>query len=184
MSGRIVAGAALAAAAAAVWAAAATDLDPLQSTLAAQFKQMNVPVEAPFRHFSGGVQFDPAKPDQAVAHIEVDTASFELGDEDYNSEVRKPEWFDSSRFPVATFDAKGLKPAGTGKFETDGTLSLKGKSRPIHVTLAVHDQGGATVFDGEVPISRGYFQIGGPDWKDSVADPVVVKFHIVTHGGH
>jgi polyisoprenoid-binding protein YceI len=168
----------------AVCAAAAADLDPAGSTLVAQYRQMNVPVDAPFHRFSGSVQFDPAQPAAAVAHIEIDTASFDLGDEDYNSEVRKPEWFDCAHFPKASFDAKGLQAAGPGKYQTDGTLSFKGKSQLLRVLLTVSSRGGASVFEGAVPISRAYFQIGGPDWKDSVDDQVLVKFRIVTPPKH
>ncbi len=185
MNGRQAATAGLLAAGAAMWAAAAADLDSGHSTLSAQYGQMNVPVDAPFRRFSGNVQFDPAQPGAATAHIEIETASLDLGEEDYSSEVRKPEWFDSARFPKASFDAKGLKPAGPGKYETDGTLALKGKSQQVHVTVALKDLGGgALALDGSVPISRTYFDIGGADWKDSVADQVLVKFHLVTRSTH
>lgn len=160
-------------------AALAAPVDAGHSRLVAQYTQMNVPVEAPFRSFSGNVQFDPAQTAQASTHIEIDTGSLDLGEEDYNSEVRKPEWFDSARYPKATFDAKGLKPVGPGRYETDGTLQLKGKSQQLHLSLAVSQQNGATVFDGTVPVSRAYFSIGGPEWSDSVADQVLVKFHIV-----
>lgn len=161
---------------AAAWAA---PVDAGHSRVVAQYRQMNVPVEAPFRRFSGMVEFDPAQPAQAIAHIEVDTASLDLGEEDYNSEVRKPEWFDSAHFAKAVFDAKGLKPAGTGHYETDGTLQLKGKSQPLHLSLAVSQQNGAPVFDGALPVSRAYFSIGGAEWNDTLADQVLVKFHIV-----
>jgi hypothetical protein len=38
---------------------------------------------------------------------------------------------------------------------------------------------GVDSFDGSVPISRSKFDIGDPKWADTVADEVLVKFHIV-----
>jgi polyisoprenoid-binding protein YceI len=167
-------------------AAAAADapVNAAKSTVSATFTQMKVAVDAPFKRFSGTVDFDPAKPAAAKAHLEIDTASFDLGDEDYNSEVRKPAWFDSAKYPKATFDASGLKPLGPGKFEATGTLSLKGKTQALTVPVAVKSEGGADVFDGTVTISRAYFGIGDDEWKDTVADPVSVKFHIVVPPKH
>ncbi len=165
-------------------AAADAPLNAAKSTVSATFSQMKVAVDAPFKRFSGTVDFDAAKPAQAKAHIEIDTASFDLGDEDYNSEVRKPAWFDSAKFPKATFDASGLKPLGGQKYEASGTLNLKGKTQALTVPVSVKSEGGVTAFDGTVTISRAYFNIGDAEWKDTVADPVSVKFHLVVNPQH
>lgn len=165
-------------------AAADSPFNAAKSTVSVTFTQMKVAVDAPFKRFSGTVDFDAVKPAQARAHIEIDTASFDLGDEDYNGEVRKPAWFDSAKFPKATFDASGLKPLGGQKYEASGTLSLKGKTQALTVPVGVKSEGGATSFDGTVTISRAYFNIGDAEWKDTVADPVSVKFHLVMNPQH
>jgi polyisoprenoid-binding protein YceI len=165
-------------------AAADTPLNTVRSTVSASFTQMKVTVDAPFKRFGGSIDFDPARPAAARAHLEIETASFDLGDEDYNSEVRKPAWFDSAKFPKATFDAAGLKPLGPGRFEASGTLTLKGKTQALTVPVAFKAENGADVFDGTVTISRATFNIGDDEWKDTVADPVSVKFHIVVPSKH
>jgi polyisoprenoid-binding protein YceI len=165
-------------------AAADTALNAAKSTVSASFSQMNVPVEAPFKRFGGTVAFDPANPAQAKAHLDIDTASFDLGDEDYNSEVRKPDWLDTAKYPKATFDASGLKPLGGNKYEASGTLSLKGKTQALTVPVTLSSAGGINTFDGSVTISRAYFNIGDAQWKDTVADPVSIKFHIVVPASH
>jgi len=167
-------------------AAAAADapLNAGKSTVTATFTQMKVAVDAPFKRFSGTVDFDAATPAEARAHIEIDTASFDLGDEDYNSEVRKPAWFDSAKYPKAVFDASGLKPLGAGRFEASGTLSLKGKTQALTVPVTVRSENGAVLFDGSVTLSRAYFNIGDAEWKDTVADPVSVRFHLVVPPKH
>lgn len=164
--------------------AADAPIDPGKSSVGATFTQMKVAVDAPFKRFRGSVDFDPARPAAAKAHIEIETASFDLGDEDYNSEVRKPAWFDSARFPKATFDASGLKALGADRFEASGTLTLKGKTQSLTVPVSLKSENGAQVFDGAVTISRATFNIGDEEWKDTVADPVSVKFHIVVPPKH
>jgi len=165
-------------------AAADTPVNAAKSSVSATFTQMKVAVDAPFKQFRGSVDFDPAKPAQAKAHIEIDTASFDLGDEDYNSEVRKPAWFDTAHFPKASFDATGVKPLGGARYEASGTLSLKGKTQTLTVPVTFKTDGDGSSFDGAVTISRAYFNIGDDEWKDTVADPVTVKFHIVVSPKH
>jgi polyisoprenoid-binding protein YceI len=152
--------------------------DPARSTIAARFEQMSVPVEAPFRAFSGTVNYDDRTPANSKAHLEIDTASLDLG-EDYSAEVRKPEWFDSARFPRAVFESDTLKPLGGDRFEAGGRLTLKGRTQPLKFPLTVRTEAQERTFDGVVTISRAAFGIGGPDWTDTVADAVTVKFHIV-----
>ena len=165
-------------------AAADTPVNAAKSSVIASFTQMKVTVDAPFKQFRGSIDFDPAKPAQAKAHIEIDTASFDLGDEDYNSEVRKPAWFDTAHFPKAIFDASGVKSLGGAKYEASGTLSLKGKTQALTVPVTFKTDGDGSSFDGTVTISRAYFNIGDDEWKDTVADPVTVKFHIVVSPKH
>ena len=65
----------------------AAPIDAAQSEVKATFKQFNVPVSGNFKKFSGDVQFDPAKPADTKAILNVDTASYDLGDPEYNKEV-------------------------------------------------------------------------------------------------
>ncbi|WP_428312862.1 YceI family protein [Hydrocarboniphaga sp.] len=163
----------------AVMAAAGVSLDRGKSTLSVEFSQFNVPVDAPFTKFTGTISYDDAAPGNSTAHIEIDMTSFDIGDESYNAEVRKKEWFDSAQFPKASFDALSLKSLGDGKLEATGKLSLKGKSQVLKVPVTLKTEGKTRVFAGAVPISRAYFGIGDPLWKDTVADQVQVKFRIV-----
>ena len=158
--------------------AAERAIDPAKSTISAVFTQIGVPVEAPFTKFTGKVAHDPAKPADAKAVLDIDTASFDIGDDDYNAEVRKPEWFDTAKFPKATFTAIGLKPGANGSFEASGKLSLKGKSVDLKVPVTIKPQTGGSSYSGAVSISRKAFGIGDPAWEGTVEDTVTIKFRI------
>jgi polyisoprenoid-binding protein YceI len=162
-------------------AAAAGDasIDATKSSLVATFRQENVPVDAPFKKFSGHILYDPAQPAGAMAMLEVDTASFDLGSEEYNAEVRKKAWFDCATYPTARFVASAIKPGGPGRFDASGTLTLKGKALAITVPVTVARVGTAQTFDGTLVLSRKAFGIGDPEWGDVVDDKVSVKFHLV-----
>lgn len=161
-------------------AAAANGIDSANSQVTANFRQMNVPVEGRFNAFSGSIDFDANKPAAARARIEVDTASFDVGAPEYNDELRKPEWFDTAAHPKAVFVSSSVTAAGPNRFEVVGKLTLKGKTQEFKIPVTRRSDAGRQIYEGELPISRQAFAIGGADWADTVDDKVVVKFRIAT----
>jgi len=173
----------LCAALSALWLAqpaSAQTVDPARSSVSATFKQMGVPVEGTFRKVAGQVVYDRAAPDNAQARVEIDVASFDLGDAQYNAEVRKADWFDTARFPTATFATSAVKPLGADRFEASGKLTIKGRSVDVKLPVQYRVDGAAGVFEGSLPIRRLAFGIGDGEWKDTglVADEVIVKFKL------
>ncbi len=161
---------------------ALAQVDIAKSRVVAISKQMGVPVEGKFQRFSAQVSFDPARPAEGRASIDIDIASFDLGDADFNRETAKKEWFDAAKFPKATFVTSAIKPAGAGKFEAAGKLTIKGKTLDVVAPVTYKAEGGQQVFEGVLPIKRLQFNIGEGEWKDTatVADDVQIKFRIVT----
>ena len=160
--------------------AAALKTDAAHSSVAAVFKQMNVPVEAKFTRFNVQIDYDALKPDASRARVEIDTASLDIGDAEMNREVAKKEWFNSAQFPKATFVSSSIKPAGAGRLSVSGKLSIKGKTADVSFPLAVKTEAGKQVFEGSLPIRRLAFNIGEGEWNDTsmVADDVVIKFRV------
>jgi polyisoprenoid-binding protein YceI len=160
--------------------AAVLKTDPAKSSVAAVFKQMNVPVEAKFKTFTAQIDYDAAKPESAKASVDIQTASMDLGDAEYNREVSKKEWFNTAQFPKASFISTSIKPAGAGKLNVAGKLTIKGKTADVAFPLTVKAEAGKQVFEGQLPIKRLAFNIGEGEWKDTsmVADEVVIKFRV------
>lgn len=161
--------------------AAALKTDPAKSSVAAVFKQMNVPIEAKFKKFTAQIDYDSAKPEASKANVEIDVSSFDLGDPDVNKDALKKDWFNAAQFPKATFVSSALKPAAGGKLDVTGKLTVKGKTADVSFPLTVKKEGATQVFEGALPIKRLAFNIGEGEWKDTsmVADEVVIKFRVV-----
>jgi polyisoprenoid-binding protein YceI len=160
--------------------AAPLKTDLAHSSVSAVFKQMNVPVESNFKRFSAQIDYDPAHPEKATARVDIDTASFDMGQADYNKEIAKKEWFNSAQFPKATFVSSSIKPAGSGKLNVTGKLTIKGKTTDVSFPLSVKPEGGKQVFEGQLPIKRLAFNVGEGEWQDTgmVADEVIIKFRV------
>jgi polyisoprenoid-binding protein YceI len=154
--------------------------DVAHSSVTATFKQMNVPVDASFKRFSAQIDYDAAHPEKASARVDIDTASFDMGEAEYNKEVAKKDWFDSAKFPKASFVSSAIRPGGAGKLNVTGKLTIKGRTQDVSFPITVKADGGKQVFDGQLPIRRLAFNIGEGEWKDTsmVADEVVIKFHV------
>ena len=148
-------------------------------SLTATFKQAGVAVESPFTRFSGSIDYDPGKVAAAVALIEVETASLDIGDPAFNAELAKKSWFDSAAHPIAVFRSTAIKPLAANRFEAVGTLAIKGRTQTIVVPVIVSQKPAGTVFDGTFSISRKAFGIGDPLWDEVLEDQVIVKFHLV-----
>lgn len=154
--------------------------DVAHSSVSAVFKQMDVPVESSFKRFDARIDYDAAHPDKASARVDIDTASFDMGQADYNKEIAKKEWFNSAQFPKATFVSSSIKPAGAGKLTVTGKLTIKGKTADVSFPLNVKPEGGKQVFEGQLPIKRRVFNVGEGEWQDTsiVADDIVIKFRV------
>jgi polyisoprenoid-binding protein YceI len=153
-----------------------------QSSIVATFKQQHAPVEAAFKKFSGSIVYDAARPAATVVTLSVDMNSLDIGDDDSDVEVRKPAWFDSARYPQATFRATTITPGAGGRFDASGPLTIKGKSQTVTVSVTVQHSGGTNAFDGSFELSRKAFGIGDPSWEGALDDTVKVHFHLLVAG--
>ena len=160
--------------------AAPLKTDVAHSSVSAVFTQMEAPVESTFTRFNAQIDYDAAHPDKATARVDIDTASLDIGSPEYNKEIAKKEWFNSAQFPKASFVSTAIKPAGAGKLNVSGKLTIKGRTQDVSFPLSVKPEGGRQVFEGRLPIKRLAFNIGEGEWKDTgiVADDVVIKFRV------
>lgn len=162
--------------------AAILKVDSGKSGISVVFKQLNVPIEATFKKSAIQITFDQTKLETSKASVEIDVASFDLGDPEYNKEVLKKEWFNAAQFPKAAFTSSAIKAAGNGKFEVIGKLIIKGRAVDVNFPLIVKKEGANQIFEGTLPIKRLAFNIGEGEWSDTsvVADEVAIKFRVVT----
>ena len=155
-----------------------------QSDIGFVVKQMGVPVEGHFKKFDAQISFDAAKPASSKVAFTVDIASATLGSAEVDAELPKVVWFNTAKFPQATFASSSFKALGGGKYEVAGKLSIKGQSRDVVVPVTMTQTGAVTVAAGAFPIKRLVFKIGENEWADTsmVADDVQVKFKLALSG--
>ena len=151
------------------------------SSVAVVSRQMGVPIRGEFRRLTATLNFDPASPAGGRAGITIDVASFDLGDDEFNRELQRPEWFDAETHPLATFETTTITAADDGDLQAAGRLTIKGRTLAVIAAIRHHQEGGHEVFEGMLPIRRLQFNIGSGAWSDTsvVADEVEILFRLV-----
>lgn len=165
-------------------AAQAQKINPAQSEIGFVVKQMGVPLDGKFAKFDAQMSFDPKKPEAGKVSFTIDLGSAVVGDADTVKELRKPEWFNTPKFPSASFTSTSIKGQGADKFEVLGQLSIKGVSKPVTVPVVLSKAGAATLAQGSFALKRSDFKIGEGDWADFsiVANDIQVKFKLSLSG--
>jgi polyisoprenoid-binding protein YceI len=155
-----------------------------QSTIGFVSKQMGVPVDGKFAKFDAQIQFDPKKAETSKISFTIDANSAQIADAETTKEMKKAAWFDTAKFPTASFIATGVKALGAGKFEVAGNLTIKGIVKAVVVPVSASQKGATTTVEGLVPIKRLDFKLGDGEWKDTsiVADEVQIKFKLALAG--
>jgi polyisoprenoid-binding protein YceI len=157
------------------------DFQPAASSVTFVSKQMGVPVEGRFKKFAAQIAFDPNKPEQSTAKIEIEMASIDTGSAEANSEVATAGWFNSKTFPQANFVSGGLKKIDATHFQAVGKLTIKGKTHDVVAPFTANQQADRIVLEGNLPIRRGDFAIGSGMWADPdvVAEEVQIRFRLI-----
>jgi|EndMetStandDraft_4_1072995.scaffolds.fasta_scaffold283081_2 polyisoprenoid-binding protein YceI len=147
-------------------------------------RQMGVPVEGRFQRWSAQVALDPRKPEaaQVVLRIQMDSVAFAAPE--VTAEAQRPVWLDTAKFPQAVFQSKAIRPAGNGRYEMTGSLTLKGESHEMVVPVTLAQNGSSATASGNFTVKRSDYRIGEGEWTDDslVAHEVQVRFRIALSG--
>jgi polyisoprenoid-binding protein YceI len=167
-----------------VHAQPAQRLVPEQSVITFVSRQMGVPVEGSFGRFDGQIAFDAKQPERSRIGVTVDLASVKIGDDTTSAELRKPGWFDTAKYPQASFVSGTVKALGGNRYQVAGQFSLKGRTQPITLAVTLRPQGALTFAEGGFTLKRLDWRIGDGEWNDVslVANEVDVKFRLALSG--
>lgn len=133
-----------------------------------------------FPGFHTRLSFDPAQPAAARLEVTIPLATATTGNLDYDGEMRGPAFLDSAAFPQARFQAQGARRLADGRYAMDGSLTLRGVSKPVTLTFE-WNPGVNPVLSGRASVSRLAFGVGGGDWADTslIPDRIAVSTRVL-----
>jgi len=123
---------------------------------------------AQFAQGEGTLEFDPMLPTAASVTVKIPLASMNTGVPDLDDDFRSSDFFDTARFPFATFKSTRVeKGALPDRLKVIGNLDLHGVTKPLTLDVSVVKIGTnprtslATVgFDATTTLKRSDFGIG------------------------
>ncbi len=170
LTGSLLAGALVAGLLSACPVAAADYVQATGSTLGFSGQYQGDAFNGRFPGFATVLSFDPAKLDAARLTVVIPLATATAGNPDYDSELRGASFFDSPKFPQARYTATKFRSLGGNRYAADGTLSLRGASKPVTLTFT-WTAGAKPVLAGSAVVKRLDFGVGGGDWADTKVIP-------------
>lgn len=131
-----------------------------------------------FKQFSARIVFDPAHPQACTLDATITPASADTGNADRDKMLPTADFFDVARFPTATYRGADCTPAGPGRYSAQGTLTLRGISKPVPLTLQWRMQGTGALLTLDANVPRLTFGVGSGQW----ADPSAIGLDVAVHG--
>jgi polyisoprenoid-binding protein YceI len=123
-----------------------------------------------FPGFATRFSFDPKQLAASKLEVTIPLASATTANADYDGELRGDAFFNSTKFPQAKYTATKFRALGGNRYAADGTLSLRGVSKPV-VLEFTWTPGAKPVLAGKATVKRLDFGVGGGDWADTTLIP-------------
>jgi len=132
--------------------------------------------EGVFPAFEADIVFDADNPAAGRFDVRVDVTQADAGNEDLNEGMAAEEWLDYADHPKATFVTSTIRATGEGRYEAEGTLTIKGISQSVTLPFTWKQSGDSAQMDGEVTLQRTNFNVGEGEWAsgDSIGLDVQV----------
>jgi polyisoprenoid-binding protein YceI len=140
---------------------------------------------AQFSRVEGSLSFDPADPARASVTATIALANMSSGVPDLDDNFHSVDFFDTDKFPTATFKSTKVVPGGTAdKFVVTGNLTVHGITRPVTLDVTLNKIGldirnnlPSIGFDATTTLKRSDFGLGAyvPQVSDDVSIHITVQ---------
>jgi polyisoprenoid-binding protein YceI len=140
------------------------------STLAFASKYDGEVFTGTFPGFSTKLSFDPANLATAKLDVTIPLAGAKTGNNDRDSTLQGADFFNVAKFAQARYTASKFRSLGGNQYAADGTLSLRGVSKPVTLTFT-WTPGAKPTLSGKATVKRLDFGVGGGDWTDTDTIP-------------
>lgn len=121
-------------------------IDPVHSNVGFSIRHFASKVPGRFNKFEGTIALDPKDLSKGSVNVSIDVGSIDTAIADRDNHLRSADFFDAEKHPKMTFQSTRVKPMGPSKAQVEGTLTLRGVTKPV--TLDVEVLGFGPGFEG------------------------------------
>ncbi|SFK37928.1 YceI family protein [Lysobacter sp. cf310] len=120
--------------------------------------------------FTSKISFDPVRLDTSRFDVIIPLAGADTKNAERDDTLKGADFFSIAKFPTARFAATKVRSLGGNNYAADGSLSLRGVSKPVTLTFT-WTPGPKPVLSGKATVKRLDFGVGGGDWADTSVIP-------------
>ena len=133
-----------------------------------------------FASFTTTLSFDSAKLATSKLEVVIPLAGTSTGNGDRDSTLSGADFFNVAKFAQARYTATKFRSLGGNQYAADGSLSLRGVSKPVTLTFT-WTPGAQPVLSGKATVKRLDFGVGTGDWADTktITNEVAVSTKVV-----
>lgn len=123
-----------------------------------------------FGSFTTTMRFDPKQLATSQLDVAIQLAGTQTGNKDRDDTLVSADFFNVGKFAQARYTATKFRALGGNQYAADGTLTLRGASKPVTLTFT-WTPGAQPVLTGKATVKRLDFGVGGGDWADTSTIP-------------
>ena len=150
--------------------------DGKASTLAFSGVTQDEAFSGKFKTFDATIVFDPAHLAASRFDVKITLASADTANTERDDAMHGKDFFDAAHNPVANYTATKFRSLGGNRYAADGTLNLRGISKPVTLTFT-WTSGAVLNLTGDAVVNRLDFNVGGGQWADTSQIANAVKVH-------
>ena len=126
-------------------------------------RHMLTKVRGRFTAYDGAIRI-AERPEDSTVRVEVEMASVTSDHDQRDGHLRSADFFEIDRFPTMTFESTAVRPTGGEGFALDGTLTIKGISKPVTLQASFEGWGPGMQPDSTVAAFSAKTTIDREDW--------------------
>lgn len=94
-----------------------------------------------FKDFDGTFSYDPAKPEESVVNITIQTNSVDTNHTERDKHLRSGDFLNVRKHPEARFTSTSVEVTGEDTMDVSGNLTLNGVTKPIVIAVKKTGEG-------------------------------------------
>lgn len=133
-----------------------------------------------FNGVSGSLSFNGSQPEKSTLSVDIDVNSLDTPSDKLDGEL-KASFFETAKFPTATFKSTAIKVTGKNEGEITGDLTLHGVTKPVTLKTTfgggkVHAFANTYVigFSASAKIKHADFAFPAVVWRSFIGDEVTL----------
>lgn len=161
-------------------------IDPVHSSVGYSLRHVLSKFTSSFTKVGGDLTIDRENLERSSVAASIDVAALTTDNEGRDKHIKGPDFFDTAKFPTATFKSKSFKKTGETTFDITGDLTIKGITK--EVVLKANLLGFApgmrpgtflTGWEATTTIKKSEFGLAGPAMvAKALGDDVVLTINI------